>query len=101
MVVEDVENETVVVPLAGEIDLLQCPAVRERLHGLIDDGAHHMVLDLSQLHFLDSTALGMLIGLHRRLRDDGGVLELRSPTGPVRRALAVSGLDQVLHITAN
>ena len=95
--IDAVGNE-IVVALDGEVDVERCQEVREQLHGLVDEGARHVVLDLTHLHFLDSTALGMLVGLHRRLTDEDGLLELRSPTAPIRRALAVSGLDKVLTI---
>jgi anti-sigma B factor antagonist len=88
----------VVVPLAGEIDVAGCAATKERLHAMVDDGARHLVLDLHGLTFMDSTALGMLVGLQRRLQSLDGLLELRAPTSPIRRALAITGLDQVLHI---
>jgi len=90
--------DQVVVPLRGEIDVEACGATRERLHTMVDDGARHVVLDLRDLSFMDSSALGMLVGLHRRLQSLDGQLELRAPAGPIRRALAVTGLDQVLVI---
>ena len=89
----------VVVPLRGEIDVEDCVTTKERLHGLVDDGIRHLVLDLAELSFIDSTALGMLVGLHRRLEGLEGRLHLRAPTPPIRRALAVTGLDRILHIT--
>jgi anti-sigma B factor antagonist len=92
------DEDQVVVPLQGEIDVEACGAARERLHALVDDGARRVVLDLRELSFMDSSALGMLVGLHRRLQALDGQLELLSPASPLRRALAVTWLDQVLVI---
>ncbi|MEM8902177.1 MAG: STAS domain-containing protein [Actinomycetota bacterium] len=53
-------------------------------------------LDLSAVDFADSSGLRVLLGLHRRLDDDGGELRIRSAGTRLRRLLSLTGLDQVL-----
>lgn len=57
-----------------------------------------LVLDLAGVTFVDSTGLGLLIGVARRMRDGGGELRLRGCRRSVRRVLTLSGLDHVLAI---
>jgi anti-sigma B factor antagonist len=60
---------TAVVTPHGDIDLVTSPEFRTAVHAAIDDGASAMVIDLSESGFLDSTALGVLVSVHRRLGD--------------------------------
>jgi anti-sigma B factor antagonist len=60
-----------------------------------------LVLDLSAVSFLDSTALGTMVGAVRRLRETGGELRLVLPDSPARRIFELTSLDQVLEIRAS
>jgi anti-anti-sigma factor len=73
---------------SGELDLLNAPVLRETLQGL-----HGTVtLDLSEVTFLDSSCIGVLIGQRNRLLRVEGDLVLRRPGAFVRRTLEVVGL---------
>jgi anti-sigma B factor antagonist len=56
----------------GEIDYAVSSRLRERIDERIDTGARHLILDLSTVTFLDSTAIGVLVGAVMRLRELGG-----------------------------
>jgi anti-sigma B factor antagonist len=58
---------TVVVTPHGDVDLTTSDMVRATVDRVIDDGAAAVVLDLSDVGFMDSTALGALVSFHRRL----------------------------------
>jgi anti-sigma B factor antagonist len=60
-----------VVAAEGELDLASAPALKSALSRLLSRGYREFVLDLSQLGHMDSTGLGVLIGLQIRLKDDG------------------------------
>jgi anti-sigma B factor antagonist len=83
----------VVVSLAGELDLYNAPALRAALLAEAAAAPDRLVVDLSAVEFVDSTALGVLIETRRRLVDGTG-LRLAAPGLETRRALAISGLDQ-------
>jgi anti-sigma B factor antagonist len=85
---------THVVTLRGEIDAYTAPSLRLDLRRLVDDeGATLVVVDLSAVTFLDSSALGALVGTLRRLRERGGRLRIVSPHSPAARIFEVTGLD--------
>jgi anti-sigma B factor antagonist len=65
---------------------------------LFEAGVRDMVVDLSEVTFIDSTALGVLIGGVRRVNDAGGTMSLVVATRPVQRILTVTGLDHVFTI---
>jgi anti-sigma B factor antagonist len=82
-----------VVALAGELDLYNAEDVRAALLECCNEEPTILVLDLSEVTFIDSTALGVLIEARSRLADRGG-FRLASPGLETRRALEVSGLDR-------
>lgn len=83
--------DCIVVHPAGEIDLSNSDALRSHLGDLVDRG--HVVLDLSGLSFLDSTALGALITVRRRAAVRGTSLHLAGAYGTALRVLQITGLD--------
>lgn len=88
------------IVLAGEVDIYTAPRFKESLLELLDAGACKLVVDLSAVTFIDSTALGVLIGALRRVNDAGGTMSLVVATPAVERVLAITGLDRVFTIRA-
>ncbi|HEX5851573.1 MAG TPA: STAS domain-containing protein [Solirubrobacteraceae bacterium] len=62
--------------VSGEIDYGASPRLRERIHDEIGAGRRHLVLDLSAVTFIDSMALGVLVGAVTRLHETGGSLRV-------------------------
>jgi anti-sigma B factor antagonist len=89
----DRRAEGAVVSLAGELDLYNAEEVRRALLDTLGDGAELLVVDLAEVTFIDSTALGVLIEARSRLADRDG-FRLAAPGLEARRALEVSGLDR-------
>ncbi|GAA4249774.1 STAS domain-containing protein [Dactylosporangium darangshiense] len=87
-----------VVTASGELDVATAPELRAYLHRILDDGASTLVVDLSDVGFLDSTTLGVLISVHKRLAEDGGVVELVIPHARLLRIFQITGLDRVFTI---
>lgn len=94
-------NGTAVLAVHGEVDLHAAPELRDRLRRSIDDGAVDVVVDLSGASFVDSTALGILLGAMKRVRDEGGQMVVVASRPEVRRIFEITLLDQVfpLHET--
>jgi anti-sigma B factor antagonist len=82
-----------VVRLAGELDLYNAHLVREALIDAAAEAPERLVVDLSEVKFIDSTALGVLIEARTRMPNRRAFL-LASPGLETRRALQVSGLDR-------
>jgi anti-sigma B factor antagonist len=95
----ETRDGAVVVRLAGELDLYNAPEVREALRDAAAAGPPRLVVDLTEVSFIDSTALGALIDARRRLANRDAFL-LASPGRAVQRALEVSGLDRHLSVRA-
>lgn len=97
-VTSTVDGPRAVVTASGELDVANAPELRSYLHGLVDQGAETLVVDLGEVGFLDSTTLGVLISVHKRLAESGGVVELVIPHARLLRIFQITGLDRVFTI---
>ena len=95
---EPVDDKTHLVEPTGEIDALTAPQLGSRLLGLADDGKTGVVVDLSRVTFLDSTAIGVILNALRALAARSGRLVLVCPNERVRRPFEVTGLTDRLPI---
>ena len=93
----DLDRVTSVVAVEGELDLASAPNLKWTLIDLLDAGRTQIVLDLSETTFMDSTALGVLIGVNRSL-DAGARLAIVCTRTNVLKIFEFSGLDGTLAI---
>ena len=84
-----------VVMLSGDIDTAVVPELREQLGGTLEGGCSNIVLDLTEVVYADSSALGLLVWLDHQLVPIGGRLVLAGANPDVRRILELSGLMNV------
>jgi anti-sigma B factor antagonist len=85
-----------VVVLAGEIDVATCPQLRAHLEKLVRLRQNHLLLDLTQVSFLDSSGLGALAAVYRRLAPRDGSISLTGVNQHIKRVLHITRLDQIL-----
>ncbi|GHA48017.1 MULTISPECIES: STAS domain-containing protein [Streptomyces] len=84
------------VTVVGDLDLHTASHLADALQPLVLTGGHSVLVDLSDVTFLDSTGLTCLIAVYRTARSTGARLALIAPSERVRRMLALTGTDQVL-----
>jgi len=87
-----------VIAVRGEIDLFTAPELKSALTEAIDADVSRIVVDLTETGFLDSTALGVLIGALRRLRAGGGRLTVVNVDESIAKTFAITSIDQMLKI---
>lgn len=95
---EIVDGGTRLVTLRGELDAHDAPRLRATFADALEGVpvAPRVVLDLVQVSFLDSTALGSIVGLLRRVREAEGELLVVLPSGPAARIFEITGLGAIL-----
>ncbi|HSK55212.1 MAG TPA: STAS domain-containing protein [Jiangellales bacterium] len=81
---------------SGDVDLVSAPALADQVDALALGPGHRVVLDLSQVAFMDSTGLHVLVRLHRRVEQVDGVLTVRDPGSQVRHLLELTGMLPLL-----
>jgi anti-sigma B factor antagonist len=97
----DARGELTIVHVGGEIDVYTAPVLRERLDEHISEGRHHLVVDLEDVSFMDSTGLGVLVGRLKLVRIKNGTLRLVCPSERILKVFSITGLDKVFQIFAS
>jgi anti-sigma B factor antagonist len=87
------------VCLSGDLDIATAPRLREELLWLVNSGIRAVTVDLARLTFIDSTGMSVLVMAMKRLREDSGDLELRSPNPATQHVFNVTGLTKVFAIS--
>lgn len=95
---QDIEAGVPVLTVTGEVDVSTAPELREHLMRLADEGHRLVVVDLTEVSFVDSTALGVLVSGVTRLRNDGGDLRLVVTQPHISKVLEITGLIDVFAI---
>jgi anti-sigma B factor antagonist len=85
------------VQLTGDVDIAVKEEVTARLEAAAA-GADVLDIDLSQVEYADSTALGLFIRLRSRMAERGGTVRLVSPSPRMRKLLGYAGLEHVFEI---
>lgn len=97
--VSRVEGGTV-VHLEGEIDLNRSPTFHEALVELCREEPQRMVVNLSDVEYIDSSGIGSLVDIHRRLKREDRRLILVAPSERVASVLEITNLDQFFTIVS-
>ncbi|KOV66250.1 STAS domain-containing protein [Streptomyces sp. MMG1121] len=87
------QGEWAVLRVSGELDLMTSPVLRQRVHDVVAEGHHSLVVDLSDVFFCDSSGVGVLIAARRLIRSCQGRLRLILPD---RGAVDGSHVNRVL-----
>lgn len=90
-----------VVRIAGEVDVHSAPQLQTGLIGVFDSGPRAVVLDLSQLMFIDSTGLGALVAALNVAAEREIDFLLAEVSVRVTRLLEITGLDRVFTVYAD
>ena len=93
----DIDQTTSVVAVRGELDLTTAPRLKWMLHDLLEAGRTKQVVDLTETTFMDSTALGVLVGVNRSL-GEGMRLAIVCSRPNVLKIFELSGMDGVFTI---
>jgi anti-sigma B factor antagonist len=97
---ESLDGERQVIAVRGEIDLFTAPEMKAALSEAIESGHSRIVVDLTDTTFLDSTALGVLIGAIKRLRSRDGRLTIVNVDDSIAKTFEITGLDQIFPISS-
>ena len=92
----------VTVVIAGELDHCAAPQIRQMLDEVLQDPlVTHLVLDLENLTFMDSSGIGVLLGRLRTLQQRGGTMSVQNMQPPVEKLFRLSGMHRVIGIEKN
>ena len=87
-----------ILAITGSVDLDVRKALPDRVTQLIAQGANRIVIDLNEAAYVDSAALSALLGIRRRILDNGGQLAIAVDREHVLRIFSVTGLGSLFDI---
>lgn len=87
-----------VLTVAGDVDVDTAPALRYAVHDLLEQGHRDLVVNVSGVEFIDSTGLGVLVGMLREARSRKGTLELVCTQARMLKLLHLTGLDEAFTV---
>ena len=90
-----------VLVIDGELDLLTAPQLTSEAVGIVNAGAHDVILDARALTFCDSSGLTAFVRIANSLETQSGRLAIAGPSPIVRRVLEVSGLDEAFVVVSD
>lgn len=93
-----VAQDAFVVSVTGEADMQTVPELEHELRDILRRGGRSVAIDLAEVGFIDSTALGLFLRYQPRFRNRGGDLVLVSDDRRILRTLEITGLDRILRI---
>jgi anti-sigma B factor antagonist len=99
---EEMSPEVAILVVGGEVDFEVSPQLKARLMRAIKGGSRRLILDLSDVTFIDSTAIGVLAGTVEKLDESGGgSLSVVSNHDKVIQIFEITGLDNLVTIHAS
>lgn len=98
----EVKKRVMLATLIGELDHHAATQLRSRLdHELTKHKVKTLVMDLSQVGFMDSSGVGLVIGRYRQMKLQGGEMCVVSASKTVNKILALSGIRKLMKIYRN
>lgn len=93
-------NTKIKCELIGEFDAVGCREIRNTLEALLDDhGDKEIEFDLENVSFMDSSGIGALVFLLKRLRTQGGAIRLVNVSGQPKELIILLRVDQAIPVT--
>ena len=87
--------------LSGEIDHCTASTLRTEIEAQLQDpGIHRLQLDFTEVGFMDSSGVGMIIGRYKTMKARGGVVSASGLHPPVDRLFHLAGLHRIIPIMA-
>jgi anti-sigma B factor antagonist len=91
-------GEARIVHIKGKVTFEYCPALQKHLDSLLDEGARQVEIDFKDVPFIDSSGVGEVLRLFKRLKDVGGEVVLANPNQKLRSLFSMYRFNQFMKI---
>ena len=92
------EEDYVIVLPDEEIEVYNISEIKEVLFDIIEKGNRKLIMDMSKVEYIDSSGLGVLVSVLKKVKVSEGKLVLISPKSSVKQILSLTNLDKVFNI---
>ncbi|MFZ3170787.1 MAG: anti-sigma F factor antagonist [Carboxydocellales bacterium] len=95
--VEQASN-SLIARVTGELDMLVASDFRDQLEAALDkQSVPNLILNFTEVSFIDSSGLGAILGRYKRISQFGGVMAIVNPQPQVKRILELSGIMRIIN----
>ncbi|MFW5867258.1 MAG: STAS domain-containing protein [Armatimonadota bacterium] len=95
---EEVDECRAICRVSGELDAYTAPDLRDALDRLVEDGRSWIIADLTELTYIDSTGLGILVGTAKKCRQADGDLAVACVRRNLLKIFQISGTQEILNV---
>jgi anti-sigma B factor antagonist len=86
------------ISLEGELDVSTADKLKEHLYTLVEKKMVDMKIDLTNLDYIDSTGLGVMIGVLKKLKISDKEIYIINPKNNVKKIFTITGLDKIFKV---
>jgi stage II sporulation protein AA (anti-sigma F factor antagonist) len=98
----EVKQNVLLIRLAGELDHHTAEELRLRVTEILEkESVRHIILNLEQLTFMDSSGLGVILGRYKQVKKIGGEMVVCSVSPSIKRLFDMSGLFKIIRLETN
>lgn len=94
-----IEHDIALVPVSGELNVRTAPALRRTLDGLVAKGSHRIVINMSDVPYVDSAGMAVLFSIIRQMRQAGGLVSLTNVSPNVLRSLKIARMVDLIPVS--
>jgi anti-sigma B factor antagonist len=95
---EESLNDCTQVSLTGEVDIYTSQELKEKLYSIVESMQTNLRLDCSELNYIDSTGLGILVGTLKKARQNNKQIIISNLKENIKKLFIITGLDKVFTI---
>ncbi len=94
-------EDIVVIDVEGEIDVYTSTYFKKELLKVLDEGNYNIIISLDKVRYIDSTGLGILIGMLKRVKEHNGHMTVVCSNPQIRKVFTITGLIKILGMHDN
>lgn len=94
----DSQNSFWDVTIEGELDVSTADKLKEHLHGLVEQEVVDIKINLNNLEYIDSTGLGVMIGVLKKIKISDKDIYIINPRSNVKKIFTITGLDKIFKV---
>jgi anti-sigma B factor antagonist len=92
----DNKRRIIVVDMKGWVDISSSMQFEEHINSLVKTGKENIIMDLSQMEYINTRGLGAFVALQKKMDERGGSVVLAAPTERVKQSIELTGINRVI-----
>lgn len=93
------KDSVMVLKVKGNLDAMTAPEIRQEIEKIVDENCLKVVVDLSDLQLIDSSGVGAIVSLFKRIRTKGGNVKIAGIQGQPKEIFRLLGLEKAFGIS--